>query len=235
MIEINSNSGPKIIYCIANQSMIADKTDSKFAKYLQTVMMDTFDKSIKIRMVNNSFASFSKTFPYLCFRKFGCDIEKYPNQIINNQLFLGNNSDANNKQILKHLKITHIINMTLTLNVSRDLKKLKIKYLHCPIYDNHEVNIIRYFDKGINFINKALNKNKNGNIKKKVLVHCQAGISRSSTMIIAYLMKMKGMDFKTAYKYTKQRREIIEPNHGFVKQLKLYQQNGFVVKEMIDD
>ena len=44
-------------------------------------------------------------------------------------------------------------------------------------------------------------------------------------MIIAYLMKIKSMSFEEAYKFTLERREIIEPNDGFSEQLKLYQPN----------
>eukprot|EP01084_Bolivina_argentea_P101776 182405_1 len=53
-------------------------------------------------------------------------------------------------------------------------------------------------------------------------------------MIIAYLMKIHKMKYNDAYNYTKKRREIIEPNDGFVKQLKLYQKNGCkVIKKEI--
>lgn len=58
-----------------------------------------------------------------------------------------------------------------------------------------------------------------------------AGVSRSSTMTIAYLMKIKKMSFQDAYKYTLDRREIIEPNGGFMKQLKLFGENDCIVAE----
>jgi protein-tyrosine phosphatase len=48
-----------------------------------------------------------------------------------------------------------------------------------------------------------------------VLVHCQMGMSRSSTLVIAFLMKEFNWGFKEAFKYTKNKRPIVQPNEGF--------------------
>ena len=199
----------------------------EFTKYFQKLIVDTYDlNDIPIYILNTDFDNFRHKFPFLCHGidddKYG--IHKYPSQILNDKLFLGNMTHAVTKQILLNLKITHIINMTPQFTAQKfDVDKdLNIKYLQCPIYDNETVVINTYFEKAINFINNALNEKDKDN---KVLVHCQAGVSRSSTIIIAYLMKMQNMKFEDAYKYTLARREIIEPNNGFVKQLKLWQRN----------
>jgi protein-tyrosine phosphatase len=54
---------------------------------------------------------------------------------------------------------------------------------------------------------------------KNVMVHCAAGISRSATLVIAYLMIENGWTMREAYNYVKNKRHIIEPNIGFMKQL----------------
>lgn len=53
----------------------------------------------------------------------------------------------------------------------------------------------------------------------KTLVHCVAGVSRSASICIAYLMKYKRMPLDQAYKHVKKCRSVIQPNVGFWKQL----------------
>lgn len=52
-----------------------------------------------------------------------------------------------------------------------------------------------------------------------VLIHCTAGVSRSPTFVIGYLMKYKNMRFQTALDFVKQRRRCSSPNLSFLTQL----------------
>ena len=54
---------------------------------------------------------------------------------------------------------------------------------------------------------------------KVVLVHCMAGISRSVTITLAYLMKFHRMSMQRAYQYLKDMRPAISPNLNFMGQL----------------
>ena len=58
---------------------------------------------------------------------------------------------------------------------------------------------------------------------KKTLVVCTAGISRSATVCIAYLMKYEGVSYDQAFNKVKEARKFIKPNHGFVAFLKEYE------------
>ena len=50
-------------------------------------------------------------------------------------------------------------------------------------------------------------------------MHCYAGVSRSVTIIIAYLIKKFGWDLSTAYDFIKAKRVVAKPNEGFMAQL----------------
>lgn len=81
-------------------------------------------------------------------------------------------------------------------------------------------------DKIADFINHKMSKG------EKVFVHCHAGISRSASVIIYYLMKYKKMDFVKAYEFVKSKRDVIGPNLGFLGQLvKLSQKLGYDLKK----
>lgn len=57
----------------------------------------------------------------------------------------------------------------------------------------------------------------------KVLVHCLAGISRSPTICIAYLMYSRHLSLDQAHDFIKQRRTLISPNLNFMRQLAEYE------------
>ena len=68
--------------------------------------------------------------------------------------------------------------------------------------DNLSYPISKHFNDTFLDIDQGL---KRGN----VLVHCAAGISRSSSCVIAYLMKKFGWAYISAYNHVKSRRRII--------------------------
>jgi protein-tyrosine phosphatase len=77
------------------------------------------------------------------------------------------------------------------------------------VLDMPFANLAVHFKEGIAFINQALSYG------GTVLVHCYAGVSRSATIVIAYLMQEKRLTFMDALNYLRRKRPIVCPNFGF--------------------
>ena len=91
-----------------------------------------------------------------------------------------------------------------------------IKHFRILVGDDPSENIKCFFDSSHKFIFE--------NIKTtNVLVHCKAGVSRSSTIVIAYFLKANKMTVNEALAMLREKRAIVEPNKGFMKQLKQYE------------
>ena len=58
---------------------------------------------------------------------------------------------------------------------------------------------------------------------ERIVVHCHAGISRSATAVIAYIMKTLRMTLNEAMKFVQTRRHVVCPNFSFMGQLRSYQ------------
>ena len=57
----------------------------------------------------------------------------------------------------------------------------------------------------------------------RVLVHCRAGVSRSATVCIAYIMQKQGLSLDSAYEFVKSKRPVIDPNINFIRQLQKFE------------
>merc|ERR1719411_1624038 len=144
------------------------------------------------------------------------DIENHPATQVLPHLYLGNMRDASNVAILGRLNIRYILNVTAKPRT--DPLPARFQYKHLEAADNGFQNLRQFFEEAVAFIDEAKKANTG------VLVHCQAGISRSPTIAIAYLMKNYLMPMAEAYKFVKTKRSIISPNLNFMGQLWEFEQ-----------
>jgi protein tyrosine phosphatase len=146
------------------------------------------------------------------------------NQIVP-RIFIGDIASASNKDALQEQGITHILSV---YNGCYEIFPDDFKYKIIHINDDIWTDINKYFDESNHFIDMALS-----GIDTQVMIHCQRGVSRSVTLLIAYLLWKQNKNSKISndeidnninsiIKEIQVHRPIAEPNTGFIKCLKKY-------------
>ncbi|XP_012671291.1 dual specificity protein phosphatase 26 [Clupea harengus] len=130
------------------------------------------------------------------------------------RLYIGDYDSAENRSELTVRGFSHIVNCAhSTRRGGPDFYKgMNITYMGIEAHDSPAYDMSVNFNKAANFIHKALNG------RGKVLVHCHVGVSRSATVVLAYLMLKHNMTLVDAITTVKEGRGII-PNRGFLRQL----------------
>ncbi|XP_063721151.1 dual specificity protein phosphatase 18-like [Symsagittifera roscoffensis] len=129
-------------------------------------------------------------------------------------LFISSYEGANDSNLIRHYGITCVVNATPDLP---NPGTRGVEYLRVPVDDIPTAQLMPHFE----YVTQKINQVKlNGG---KTLVHCVAGVSRSATLCIAYLMRYEGLSLLSAHQMVKTARPIVRPNNGFWKQLIEYE------------
>jgi protein-tyrosine phosphatase len=139
-------------------------------------------------------------------------LHQQPSEILDSWLFQGNWEQANDSVILESLSITHIVNVTdrILIDQSRQI-------LHIPSKDSLSVDLLKSFHATNAFLDTCHQQD------CRALVHCQRGVSRSSTIILAYLMHYNKWTLLQAFEYLLTKRPQTSPNHVLLLQLVRYE------------
>lgn len=139
---------------------------------------------------------------------------------INDYLFLSSVGSLSQVDQFSLLGITHIVSVMINPPALPE----SIKHLTIRIQDSEQENIQIHFEEVFDFIKDAKQNN------SKVLIHCEKGISRSASFVIAWLLNEKhhkdfSVDYEATLRFVKKIRMSVAPNKGFSKQLKEYEKS----------
>ncbi|XP_052244315.1 uncharacterized protein LOC127853662 isoform X2 [Dreissena polymorpha] len=197
-------------------------TEDNFLYILLDKLSETFNT---VALLKGGFLAFQTMYPSLCeskassYRCAALTSLSQPCLPVTNVgptrilpfLYLGSQQDALSHDIVQVNEITYVLNVS-----ANGLKPSHIPdghFLRIPVNDNYSAKLIPYFEQAFQFLDKV--REANG----CCLVHCLAGISRSPTLAIAYIMKHLNMSSDDAYRYVKDKRPTISPNFNFLGQL----------------
>ncbi|XP_062957762.1 uncharacterized protein LOC134381878 isoform X3 [Cynocephalus volans] len=134
-------------------------------------------------------------------------------------LFLGDAYAARDKSKLTQLGITHIVNVAAgKFQVDTGAKfyrGMPLEYYGIEADDNPFFDLSVYFLPVAQYIRAALSVPQG-----RVLVHCAMGVSRSATLVLAFLMICENMTLVEAIQMVQAHRDIC-PNSGFLRQLQV--------------
>ncbi len=150
--------------------------------------------------------------------EFGFVVDETPDlQVaeVTDRLFVGSQDAAAEKTLLRSNGITHVLNVGVGIQCFfADTFKYKV----VEILDVPEEDLASKLDVCVGFICEAIAENDSN----RVFVHCNAGVSRSCAVVIAFLLA-EGLadDYDAALAIVKRRRKRAKPNRGFERQLRL--------------
>jgi len=122
-------------------------------------------------------------------------------------LWLGDYGAASDKRLLKEKGVRTVLTTASGLGISY-LPMDGIAHKQYNLLDMPSQNILHVFESTFREIDEGLKRG-------GVLVHCAAGISRSATCVIAYLMRKNASNFQSTLGFVRNRRRIVCPNIGF--------------------
>ncbi|XP_067396299.1 dual specificity protein phosphatase 22-A-like isoform X2 [Emydura macquarii macquarii] len=128
-------------------------------------------------------------------------------------LYLGNIRDSEDGDNLTKHGVTHILSVH---NNARPVLE-DMTYLCISASDSYSQNLIQHFKDSIKFIHEC--RLRGGGC----LIHCLAGVSRSTTILVAYLMTVTDLSWEECLAATKVVRSYVSPNFGFQQQLQEYE------------
>lgn len=128
-------------------------------------------------------------------------------------IYIGGVGAARDLEKLQRFGITHVLNASPIVPC---FHRKYLRYKNVDVFDDEEENIMQYFMSSSAYITKGIQKG------GAVLIHCYAGQSRSSALVMAHLIITQGITVEAALHCLRVVRPCAEPNPGFLRQLEQF-------------
>ncbi|KRX40644.1 Sodium/hydrogen exchanger 9, partial [Trichinella murrelli] len=206
-----------------DQGMLSPHSHNRWDKSLLPQKWYDFDNKFLKPLLTHAKPSLVETMPRWCLpiaKLFTTDLQYQQMHCIEPGLYIGAVNEAVDIRRLQDYFISRVLTVDM---FPPEIRYQSITYLFVIAKDLPEWNLMDDFDRCIEFIESAIRS------KENILVHCQEGISRSATVVAAYLMKKYNIDENEALFRIQAVRSIVCPNMGFMKQLNLFFKFGWQV------
>ena len=186
------------------------------ANYIKMIKfcMDTINNSLLNMLNYNTYDSL-----YRLYGRYRGKIQhyipyyKYSINRITENIYIGDIHSASSLKVLKDLDIKNVI---CAIKGMEPMFPNDLNYINLELIDTELQQINDVFDDTNKFIEKCISNN------EKILVHCVCGVSRSVSIVIAYLIYKEKFTYEQALNLIKIKRNVAQPNKFFETQLKRY-------------
>ncbi|ELU15396.1 hypothetical protein CAPTEDRAFT_176337 [Capitella teleta] len=134
------------------------------------------------------------------------------------RLLLGDIDDVSRPEKLVSLGVSHLLTLDRRPLPLADREAFTYKFVHA--LDMENVDLLSKISACVEFIESG--RTSGGT----VMVHCQAGQSRSAAVVLAYVMQKLDLSLEDAMTLVRKQRPQIGPNEGFMRQLELFEVMG---------
>lgn len=136
---------------------------------------------------------------------------------VDEHVFIGNNDAASDLEWITSTGIGYVVNCAKELpNYHKSLVYVRLDLGDGQDEKGTDDDLYRVVEGAYRYIVNIIKRTPNA----KILVHCAAGISRSASIVVYYLMRKNGMGYDQALKHLRDARPIVSPNQWYERQLR---------------
>ncbi|RUS83284.1 hypothetical protein EGW08_008964 [Elysia chlorotica] len=215
-----------LVYDESTRDLIDAPSDSNIQSVITSLLKQV--EKLTVRFIKGGFQAVREECPLLCMnlRLSHSMRDKPPHKDRTKQsrmnepseilphVYLGDVSHSSQRALLEELGITALLNVSSSCH---NHFQASYTYKNVTVSDNMDADLITWFPELIDFIESVSSQ------QGRVLVHCRAGVSRSATVCIAYIMQKQGLSLDSAYEFVKSKRPVIDPNINFIRQLQKFE------------